>query len=54
MTAQLERLIQDSKQLDAYIKKLQKRGNNDRVNKLTMKRQFLNQTIAEFKEHVMQ
>ena len=47
MTAQLERLIQDSNQLSDYISKLQERGNIARVEKLTHKKQFLNDVIAE-------
>lgn len=49
MTAQLERLIADSKQIDAYIAKITKRGDLDRVKKLSDKKQFLHQTIAELK-----
>lgn len=49
MTAQLERLTQDVKELDAYIRKLQKKGQTDRVAKLCHKRKFLSDTIAGFK-----
>lgn len=49
MTAQLERLTQDVRDLDAYIKKLQKKGQTDRVAKLCYKRKFLSDTIAGFK-----
>jgi phage shock protein A len=52
MTAQLERLIQDSKQLEAYIVKVKRKGKTDLASKLSKKQQFLNQTIAEFKQQV--
>lgn len=54
MTAQLERLIEDSKQLDAYISKIEQRGKQELLTKLNQKKQFLNRTIAEFTELVMQ
>ena len=47
MTAQLERLIEDSKQLDAYISKLKQRGRDDLLKNLDRKKQFLNVAIAE-------
>lgn len=46
MTAQLERLIEDSKQLDAYISKLKRRGRDDLLRKLVHKQQFLSVAIA--------
>lgn len=49
MTAQLERLIADEKQIDAYIAKVAKRGDLNRVQKLSDKKQFLHQTIAELR-----
>ncbi len=52
MTAQLERLIEDSKQLQHYIAKVKKKGKNDLASKLARKQQFLNQTIAEFRQQV--
>ena len=54
MTAQLDRLIEDSKQLQAYIKKVEKKGKSDLVSKLSLKQQFLNRTIAEFRQHTVQ
>jgi len=54
MTAQLERLIEDSNQLQAYIQKVEKKGKPDLVSKLSVKQQFLNRTIAEFRQHTMQ
>ena len=54
MTAQLERLIEDSKQLQAYINKVKSKGRKDLVTKLTRKQQFLNRVIAEYKEPLMQ
>lgn len=49
MTAQLERLVADSKQLEAYILKITKRGDVNRVKKLNDKKLFLHETIAELK-----
>jgi len=54
MTAQLERLIEDSNQLQAYIQKVEKMGKPDLVSKLSVKQEFLNRTIAEFRQHNMQ
>lgn len=44
---QVERLKNDSRELDHYIYKLQKRGKQNLVVKLTKKRDFLNQTIKD-------
>jgi hypothetical protein len=49
MTAQLERLIADTKQIDAYITKVQHRGDTNRVEKLSKKKNFLLEAIAELK-----
>ena len=53
MTTQLERLTQDVNELDQYIKKLQKRGSDDRITKLKNKKQYLIKHIAEIQQ-VMQ
>lgn len=50
MTAQLERLIEDSKTLQAYITKVKSKGRIDIVHKLTRKQQFLNRVIAEYNQ----
>ena len=42
---QVERLKNDSRELDHYIYKLQKRGKQNLVVKLTKKRDFLNQPL---------
>lgn len=52
MTAQLERLIEDSKQLQTYISKVQERGKIDLVTKLNQKQHFLDQTIAEIRQQL--
>jgi hypothetical protein len=52
MTAQLERLIEDSNQLQTYITKVQKKGRTDLVPKLNQKLYFLDQTIAEFRQQL--
>ena len=54
MTAQLDRLIEDSKQLQAYIQKVEKKGKPDLVSKLSAKQQFLTRTIAEFRHETVQ
>ena len=54
MTAQLERLIEDSNQLQTYIEKVKQKGRSDLVSKLCTKQQFLNETIDELRLRVMQ
>ena len=44
---QLERLKQDSKELDCYIRRMQKKGKTDLAYKLAKKQVYLNQTIVE-------
>lgn len=44
---QLERLKQDSHELENYIQRLRKKGRDDLVYKLARKQAFLNQTIVE-------
>lgn len=45
--AQLERLKKDSKELGIYARKLEKKGNVDRMNKILKKQDFLERRIAE-------
>lgn len=52
MTAQLERLIEDSNQLQTYITKVQNKGRTDLVPKLNQKLHFLDRTIAEFRQQL--
>jgi hypothetical protein len=52
MTAQLERLLEDSKQLQSYISKVEEKGKTELVSKLNQKRLFLDQTIAEFRQQL--
>lgn len=44
---QVERLKQDSNELNYYIQRLKKKGRDDLVYKLSKKQAFLNQTIEE-------
>ncbi|MDC0889042.1 hypothetical protein OAS42_00185 [bacterium] len=44
---QLERLKQDSKELDFYIRRMKKKGKVDLAYKLAKKQTYLNQTIVE-------
>lgn len=54
MASQLERLKQDVRELELYIKKVQKRGKDDLVSKLSKKRKYLTSFIAEYEQQVMQ
>jgi hypothetical protein len=47
---QIERLKNDSRQLDNYIHRLRKRGKDNLAHKITMKREYLNQTITEYEQ----
>jgi len=47
---QIERLKNDSRQLDNYIHRLRKRGKDNLAHKITMKREYLNQTINEYEQ----
>jgi len=44
---QLDRLRNDLMELEQYINKVKKRGNNDLVSKLKRKYEFLSSRIAE-------
>ena len=43
---QIERLKNDSRELDNYIHRLRKKGRTNLAHKMSMKKEFLNQTIA--------
>tara|TARA_A200000159_G_scaffold1951_1_gene2174 strand:+ start:4429 stop:4635 length:207 start_codon:yes stop_codon:yes gene_type:complete len=45
---QIERLKNDSRELDNYIHRLKKKGRDNLAHKLSKKKTFLNQTIAEY------
>lgn len=45
--AQLERLQKDSNELEIYAKKLEKKGQIDRMRKILKKQDFLKRRIAE-------
>ena len=47
VTAQLERLKKDSDELDVYAKKLEKRGQLTRAQKIIKKKEFVLKTIKE-------
>ena len=44
---QIERLRKDSNELEYYIRRMQKKGRDDVVYKLSKKHAFLTQTIEE-------
>lgn len=47
VVAQIERLKKDSEELDIYAKKLEKRGQLTRAQKIQKKREFVLKTIKE-------
>ena len=47
VVAQIERLKKDSEELDVYAKKLEKRGQLTRAEKIQKKRKFVLKTIRE-------
>ena len=47
---QIERLKNDSRELDNYIHRLKKKGRDNLAHKLAKKKTFLNQTIAEYEK----
>ena len=47
---QIERLKNDSRELDNYIYRLKKKGKNNLISKLKRKQQVLRQAIAECDE----
>jgi hypothetical protein len=51
---QIERLKNDSRELENYIYRLKKRGKDNLVKKLTAKREFLNQTIVDYNDNNFQ
>ena len=48
---QIERLKKDSAELDIYAKRLQKRGDIEKMKKILNKKEFLNQRIEACKIH---
>jgi hypothetical protein len=53
LTTQFDRLKQDVIELDNYIAKLKKKGQKDLVSKISRKREYLANHIAE-KQQLMQ
>jgi len=47
VVAQIERLKKDSEELDIYAKKLEKRGQLTRAEKIQKKREYVLKTIRE-------
>ncbi len=50
--SQIERLKKDSRELDHFIKRLEKEGDESKVYKLLKKQQFLNSRINDIEETV--
>jgi phage shock protein A len=50
---QIERLKNDSRELDNYIHRLRKKGRTDLAHKLLVKKEFLNQSIAEYENSLL-
>lgn len=50
---QVERLKNDSRELDNYISRLRKKGRDNLAHKMSVKREFLNQTIAEYESSIL-
>jgi len=50
---QIERLKNDSRELDNYIHRLRKKGRTNLAHKMSMKKEFLNQTIAEYESLIL-
>jgi len=46
MNAQIERLMKDSSELEIYAKKLLKKGDDSRAQKILKKRNYVEQQIA--------
>ncbi len=47
ISAQIERLRRDSRELVQYSKKLEKKGRSDLVHKIMLKKQFIDQHIED-------
>jgi hypothetical protein len=47
---QIERLKNDRRELDNYIHRLKKKGRDNLAHKLTVKKAFINQTIADYEQ----
>lgn len=50
ISAQIERLQQDSSQLEAFIQELRREGNHERAQKIEGKKDYLDTRIAEILE----
>ena len=50
---QIERLKNDSKELDNYIHRLNKKGHTSLARKMSMKKEFINQTITEYESSIL-
>jgi hypothetical protein len=50
---QIERLKNDSRELDNYIHRLHKKGRTSLAQKMSAKKEFLNQTIAEYESSIL-
>lgn len=48
--AQIERLKKDSAELDIYAKKLEKKGEVQRAQKIKKKREFIERALSEVKQ----
>lgn len=49
--AQIERLKKDSAELDIYAKKLEKKGEVQRAQKIKKKREFIERALSEVKQN---
>ena len=43
----------DSRELDNYIHRLRKKGRENLAQKMSMKKEFLNQTITEYENSIL-
>ena len=50
---QIERLKNDSRELDNYINRLRKKGHTSLAHKMSAKKEFLNQTITEYENSIL-
>lgn len=50
---QIERLKNDSREIDNYIHRLRKKGRTNLAHKLSMKKELINQTIAEYESSIL-
>jgi len=50
VSAQIERLKKDSRELSQYSRKLEKKGRHDLKHKIDVKQDYLDQVIADIEE----